>query len=231
MSDKDLVVPRFFIHTIEDKKASQKEGRPIFKDIECVEIRTAANKQTLAVFPAHEVWQIGDIDGIRQEITYAMRFPEQYKRFKAGSAQAMEGTPIEELPFLTQAKRHELKALSIYTAETLAALDGNALKQLGMGGRDLKTQAQAYLDVAKGSAGNAELLRRLAAVEAENKALREKVAPTAECASPFEQMEADDIKNWIEEATGERPKGNPSHATLVKRADEVNAELKQKAAA
>ena len=41
-------------------------------------------------------------------------------------------------------------------------------------------------------------------------------------------MGADDIKNWIQEATGSRPKGNPSHATLVAQADAVNADIKAK---
>src|SRR5262249_21372308 len=125
---------------------------PIFKDMECVEIRMAANKQTVAVFPAHDTWKWDVIDGINQPITYAMRFPEQYKRFKANEAQAMSGTPLEELPFITQAKRSELKALSIHTAEALASLEGNPLKQLGMGGRELKNQAQAYLDRSTDSA-------------------------------------------------------------------------------
>ena len=52
--------------------------------------------------------------------------------------------------------------------------------------------------------------------------------PYSGYASPFFSMQADDIKNWIQEATGNRPLGNPSHATLVKRADEVNAEIKTK---
>ena len=44
MANQDLIVPRFFIHTVQDQKRSKEEGRPIFKDIECVEIRMAANK-------------------------------------------------------------------------------------------------------------------------------------------------------------------------------------------
>ncbi|UNZ49309.1 hypothetical protein [Agrobacterium tumefaciens] len=109
-------------------------------------------------------------EGIR--ITYAQKYNEQYKKFKAGAAQAASGTPVEELPFLTQGKRLELKALNIYTAEALAALDGNNLKLLGMGGRDLKTQAQRYLDNASKSldlssvlSENEDLKRRLAELE------------------------------------------------------------------
>ena len=53
-------------------------------------------------------------------------------------------------------------------------------------------------------------------------------APDDPNVSPFFGMGADDIKNWIHEATGARPKGNPSHATLVAQADAVNVEIKAK---
>lgn len=230
MANQDLIVPRFFVHTMRDKKASAKEGRPMFKDMECVEIRMAANKNTIAVFPAHDTWKWDVIDGVRQPITYAMRFPEQYKRFKANEAQAMSGTPLEELPFLTQAKRSELKALSIYTAEALASLDGQPLKQLGMGGRELKNQAQAYLDKATDSAAvtrlaaeNEQLKQALAAFQAQP------VEPEVPViTSPFADMDDEALKEWLKDATGARPRGNPSHETLVRMCDEANAELKAK---
>jgi type VI protein secretion system component VasK len=227
-----LIVPRFFIHTVQDAKKSKEEGRPIFKDIECVEIRMAANKQTVAVFPAHEFWAWGEIDGIRQKITYAMRFADQYKRFKASEAQVMTGTPLEELPFLTQAKRSELKALSIYTAEALATLDGQPLKQLGMGGRELKTQAEAYLAKATDSAA----VTRLAA---ENETLRAALAQmqiaqsapaSSRVATPFDDMDEESLKEWIKDSSGSRPRGNPSIETLRRMANEINDDLKAKKA-
>jgi hypothetical protein len=234
MANQDLIVPRFFVHTTPDKKATKLNGRPMFKDMECVEIRMAANKQTVGVFPAHDTWEWGEIEGVRQPITYAMRFPDQYKRFKANEAQAMSGTPLEELPFLTQAKRSELKALSIYTAESLASLDGNPLKQLGMGGRELKNQAQAYLDRSTDSA----VVTRLAS---ENEQLRAALAAIQQAPqpapqghpivnSPFADMDDDSLKIWIADATGSRPRGNPSHETLVRMATEINDEIAAKKA-
>jgi hypothetical protein len=46
--------------------------------------------------------------------------------------------------------------------------------------------------------------------------------------SPFQDWEAEDLKNWIAEAQGSRPKGNPNHETLVRMADELNADLAKK---
>jgi hypothetical protein len=231
MANADLIVPRFFIHTVQDAKKSKEEGRPIFKDIECVEIRMAANKQTVAVFPAHEFWAWGEIDGIRQKVTYAMRFADQYKRFKASEAQVMTGTPLEELPFLTQAKRSELKALSIYTAEALATLDGQPLKQLGMGGRALKEQAQAYLDRSTDSATVTRLAAEVAMLKDALAASQQVVPPTSSrVATPFDDMDEESLKEWIKDASGSRPRGNPSIETLRRMANEINDDLKAKKA-
>lgn len=237
--NENLIFARFFNHTIPDEGASRKAGRPIFKDVECVEMRFAGNKQTVHVAPAHEVFkrdrnfQTGDVT----EVTYALAYNDQYKKFKAGEAQTASGTPLSELPFLTQAKRLELKALNVHTAEALAMIDGPNLKMLGMGGREMKNQAQAYLDSAKGSVDVVAMAARMAEMQEEINRLKGlpsepsetgagEAAPTA---SPFSDWEVEDLKNWITEQAGERPKGNPSHATLVKRADEINAELAKKA--
>src|SRR5687768_3965852 len=232
---KNLVVPTFRMHTLPDKRATAEKGRPIHKDIEVVEIRMAANRQTIVVAPAHEVWRWVDGPNGREPITQAMRFAEQYKQFKASRTQSMAGTPIEELIGLTQAKRYELKALNIYTVETLAALDGKPLANLGMGGRDLKDLAQAYLDKAAGdvdvlklASENAELKRRLEALENARPLGDETGGAPAVTSSPFASWEADDIKAWIKDAKGSLPRGNPSQATLVGLADKINADLKAK---
>jgi len=235
---ENLVVPIFKVHSKIDKTATAKEGRPIYTDLEIVEIKLAANKQTTGVFPAHAVWKwVDQPNGMREPVTYAMRFNEQYKRFKANSSQSQTGTPVEELPFLTQGKRLELKALNIHTAETLASLDGQPLKNLGMGGRELKNMAQAYLDNAAASADTTRLasenekLRQLVEEmkqDAKNASQAKDKKADERAASPFDDMEKDDIKNWIEEATGERPRGNPNKDTLVGMADEINAKLAKK---
>lgn len=239
-----LLVARFYAEPVQNAEKSQRAGRPIFDDVEMCEIRSAGNKQTVWAFRAHEIWKEKPNQfGIVEPITYAMRFQSQYQQFKAGEAQTMEGTPLSEAPFLTQGKRLELKALSIHTLEQLAALDGNPLKQLGIGGRELKNQAMAYLEKA---AGTADVTRLAADVAGLREAVSEKDKELAQlreallaktegkapaAASPFADWEDADLKNWLAEQTGAKPKGNPSHASLVQMADEVNAELAAKAKA
>lgn len=278
MADNNtLLVPRFFMHTSLNETESKAKGRPIFDEFEAVEIRFPGDRQKVAVFPAHETEPNATRESIAaggEPQTYAMVFNKQYREFKDGNAQSIAGTPLSELPFLTEGKRRELKALNVHTAEQLAALDGNPLKQLGMGGREMKNQAQAYLDNAAGSAdvtalaAEVESLRRQlqerddlikdvtsartnnkyqkearrqerelaqeAADEAEDddttqeEAAEEQEQPANENRSAFEDFEADDIKAWIKDATGVAPKGNPSKATLVKMADEINERLAEK---
>jgi hypothetical protein len=225
----NLVVPRFYSDAVENKAKSREAGRPIFDDRELVEVRFAGNRQTVSVFPAHAICgETQDEDGDTHKITYAQRWPDQYRRFKAKQQQMAAGTPVDELPFLTQAKRSELKALSIYTAEALAALDGQELKNIGQGGRDLKNQAQAYLDNAAGSADVTKMAAELLELRQQLQELRaEKVGVSN---SEFATWQPEQIKDWIEEKIGERPRGNPNLATLIKRADEIAASISEEAA-
>jgi uncharacterized protein YdbL (DUF1318 family) len=224
-----LVLPVFKIHTQKNEAKSKEAGRPIFEDMEVVEVRFAGDRNKVSVFPAHSICgEMQDDEGDTRKITYAERWSDQYKRFKSKTQQIAEGTPVDELPFLTQAKRSELKALSIYTAEALAALDGQPLKNLGQGGRDLKNQAQAYLDNAKGSANVTKMAAELEELRRTVAELR--ADKTGVSDSEFASWSADQIKDWIEDKIGERPKGNPSHTTLVKRADEISVSLSDEAA-
>lgn len=236
-SSDNLIAVRFYNLPILNEAKSKESGRPVYDDLEVCEQKYAGDRQKVGVFPAHEPFKkhVDPNTGLAVPWTYAMEYPEQFKAFRNGEAQAQSGTPIEELPFLTQSKRLELKALNIFTAEALAALDGQPLKMLGPGGRELKDKAQAYLDNAAGSADITKLTAEIARLRDENERLKRDGPSVVEdddgdpTTSPFAQWESDDIKNWIEETTGEAVRGNPSHATLVKRADKVNADLARKA--
>lgn len=225
-----------------DAIASKKAGRPIFKDIEVCELHFPGDKQHKPVFPAHAFAGWGEDEfGNQEKLTYALKYNDQYLRFKEGRAQVADGTPLSELPFLTEAKRMELKALKIYTAEQLAGIDGQNLKNLGQGGRALKDQAQAYIDSATGSAGNVALAD-------ENAALRQRIAEltaelttgNSETVEPDEVTEAvtdtdpepeedlfalmpdEDLKAFIKDKSGEGVRGTPKRETLLAMARELD---------
>lgn len=224
----------FYTSPKQNMKRTREEGRPIFEDAEFVRIRFAGDRNRTLEAPANQP-SVRDPQDNTRWLTYIDRFPDHYKAFKEGRVYRGGGTPLDELPFLTASQRAELRAVNIHDAETLAAMEGEPLKKLGMFGRALKDQAQAWLDKAKGSAD----LTRMAA---DNAALREQMeamqrqlaefiargnapsAPSAAPASQFAAMDDNAIKDFIKQKTGERPRGNPSHATLVSMADEIAAQ-------
>lgn len=245
VTDNDAQVNVVFkLHPSLDEAASTREKRAIYKEIELCEISFAANKQTVGGFPAHEVfgWSVDDVTGVRVPQTYAMKYNEQYLKFKNGEGQAANGTGLEKLPFLSPAKCLELKALKIFTAEALAGLDGNNLKMLGMGGRDLKNKAAAFLE---DQAGGADVLRmsealserdtQIAEMQAQIAALmqaqglKQDVAATKQTSATagsdlFEGFEDEDIRNWLKEADPALEiDGRWGRKTLIEKADAILA--------
>lgn len=224
-------IARFYLKTIPNKRLSVAEGRPMFNEREQVEIRYPGDRNRIHHAPANEMVSRNQ-DG--DEITWRDIYPEQYKAFKANEEYIGDGTPVSELTFLTESKRAELRALNIHTAESLAALDGSALAKLGMGGRGLKDQAQNYIDKAAGTAiegkfaaENAELREMIANLQKQLDG--QPVAETVTNESQFSDWEDADIKAWIKDVAGKAPAGNPSHETLVARADQLMAKEQEAA--
>ena len=210
--NQSLVVPFFKAEAVMNPVKSKASGRPIYDDLEVCEIRMAGERNYAPVVPAHSMWQ--RVDG--EEVTYAMRWPEEYARFKEGREQIAIGTPLSELPFLTEANRHELRALKVYTAEALASLDGKNLSALGAFGREWKNAAAAYLDRAGG--GAAQVAALTAQIEELKARLAEGSAPVGIAPAPAisagDDEEKRSLKDRIEALTGARPRGNPSVETL-----------------
>jgi hypothetical protein len=220
---------------VENKSKSLNEGRPIYDQQEQVFIRFAGDTKKELVAPAHEKCMRDPATGLW--VSYAQVYHRHYDAFRTGQEAVGEGTPIEELPFIDAARRAELKALHIHTAEALAGLEGINLSRLGMFGRELKEKAKAYIDKARDSAletrlaaENAALNLRIAALEAQ---LSAGLAPTEPSTSPnseprsedkdsiFENWDTSALKAFIKEHSGEALKGNPSRETLIRRAQEL----------
>lgn len=231
--DSRLVVT-FENHSVLNEAKSKEKGRPIYEDMEVCRIRMGGDRLQAPVFPAWAEAPGGMLndEGYMVPATYKEKYATQYKQFQAGEAQTKEGTPIEALPFLTAAKQKELKSLHIYTAESLASLDGANLKSLGQDGRSWKNQAQAYLDNAAGSAvatrladENTYLRQRLEELERERAQYPAAVSQgvPAEDGS-LETMSDEQLKDFIAARSGSRPRGNPNTETLVRMAKELDVE-------
>jgi hypothetical protein len=226
----------FFMDAVEVPSESAKAGRPIFKDEEMIRIRIAGDKHSVLVAPAHSQSSIRD-PNTNFRLSYAQLHSGPYEAFKKGVEFHGNGTPLSELPFLTESQRKELRALNIHTAEALASLDGTMLSRVGMQARPMKTQAEAYLERAAKSAGVSQLaaenedlkarLARLEAMMAGNQApLAMAPDPQVNKNSPFADWDGESIRTWLKENRGPTPGPNTSLGKLVKIADDHNASLK-----
>ena len=214
---KNLAVP--------NEGKSLQAGRPIFDDIEVCEVRSPGSRD-VKVFPATAMshWQNNPYSGEQTKITYAERFAHQYRQFKSMAAQTKSGTPLEFVPFMSEGKRAEMRAMNIYTVEALAAIDGQELKNLGAGGREMKNAAVAYMEEAKATAPTKQLQNELEQLRARNAILEEdhaaKKAREAAADSEFEGMELDDLRQFITTNTGHAPHGSLNRKTLIRMAIE-----------
>lgn len=149
---KYIATPQFYSKSVYNPARSKAEGRPIYEEKEFVRILIAGDRHFEPVFPAHSMWlradfMTADALGVNpgDEVTYAQRWPEQYRRFKEGNIQAASGTPLEALG-LPVNRIAELKAIKIFTVEALAALEYKSLRAAGPAAQKEKELAQSFLD-------------------------------------------------------------------------------------
>ena len=141
--DKERLAVHFLLEPQQDEEASKKAGRPIFTDVEVIEVRIP-----------------GDVD-LRREVVNAdhkRRFPKQYLAFKKNQSQeAASGTPLSAWPLLSRAQVEESKYLGAHTVEQLAEVSDGALQKFGPGWRTIRQQARDWL----AKAADGALLARL----------------------------------------------------------------------
>ena len=209
----------FFVRAVENQRKTKAEGRPIYDDREYVRIRFPADNKREHVAPAHELHYVTHL---KKQMTYAQRFQGAYEAFKKDhTAEYVEGTPLSELPILTEGKRKELRAQNIRTVEQLAGLPDASMKRLGMGARDLVEAAQTFLKNAAGLSEVKALKARIAELEAVN-APQKPVA--VDIAAQLEGATDEDLKNMIRDAGRDVPRGRASRETLIQALAEIAAE-------
>jgi hypothetical protein len=230
--DPDELLVVLFKHVpIKDDAKSLAEGRPIFEDKEVCEIRSAGSPD-VKVFPSTDFtrWVTDPMTRQQRAETYAERFRHQYQQFKRDVSQTKIGTPLDLVPFLTDARRAELRAQNVYTIEQLAGIDGEELKNLGPGGREMKNKADDYIKESMATAPNMQLLAQLEQLRARNVILEEDAAhkKSVEQAtgSEFDNMDLTQLREYIATHSGQKPIGaeNMNRKTLVRMAESVRPE-------
>jgi hypothetical protein len=158
--DQGLYV-QFYQRPDKDMEASQEAGRAIYKTVEYVRISVPGDKTTVIDRP------------VRIIEDEPSRFPKQYEAFKRGAADEVIGTPLEAMPSLTPSTIEEYKYLKIRTVEALANVPDVLTNQV-RGLAEHKLAADRFLAVLESGKDEARD-ERIAAMEAENKLLRERM--------------------------------------------------------
>jgi hypothetical protein len=225
----DSIVAIFKELAVKDEVASLASGRPVYTDAEIVELHYPGSKNWSA-HPATSFshWATDPLTGEQVKVTYAERFQRQYRQFKAHATQTKTGTPLTYAAFLTEARRAELRAQNIYTVEALAHIDGQELKNLGQGGRDMKNAAMEYLAETQKGAVNIQVQAELEALRAMNATMAEDLAALKAQSQPndadkvngdeFEGMDLPQLREFITIHTGQAPLGALNRKTLVRMA-------------
>lgn len=156
---------RFYTFPEQDKKASAEAGRPIFKDVEYVEIMAAGNSSNVIRRPAR--------DSDRH------RFPRHYAAFQQGKGEEIIGTPLSEVPWITRSQVEEFAHLRIYSIEALANLDDSTCGKFA-GLYDMKRKAAAYLKAAEDAAPTTALMEENEALRSRLEASEQQVKELAE---------------------------------------------------
>ena len=132
---KDILIPMFYRRAVQDKLSSEKEGRPIFREEDYIQIHIPGDKNTIIDR------KVRDDD--------RKRWAVQWQAYVDNATQPINGTPLEQWPALSVSQIAELKALHVPTIEVLSELPESGLQKIGMGAREMQARARAFLEVSK----------------------------------------------------------------------------------
>lgn len=163
----------FETRAIEDRTASIEAGHYVAHDVDYVVITPAGSKDQIERIAEEWLAQIRRQAGEgKYNPVWVQHFEAVYRQWKETNTIPENGTSIKAWPLLSPAQVATVLAANIRTVEDLATANEDAIRRLGMGGRDLKTKAVAWLDSAK-DAG--KVAAENAALKLELDGLREQV--------------------------------------------------------
>jgi hypothetical protein len=231
----DSVIAIFKDFAMKNDGKSAVAGRPVFDDLEMVELHYPGSKNWSAhPATAFSHWGVDPLSGEQVKVTYAERFKRQYQQFKSHSTQTKAGTPLTYAPFLTEGRRAELRAQNIYTLEALASIDGQNLKNLGPGGREMKNAAMEFIEDSQRGAVNSQMQAEIEALRAKNQIMEEDLAilkkqagkkpapqPAVLESDEFADMTLDQLRAFVTAHTGQAPLGSLNRKNLLRLAREA----------
>jgi len=164
------VIAVFYTEAVQHGAESEKQGRPIFKDVPFVRIIIPGDSLNVIERKASE----------KDKRDY----PKAWENYERGEKSGATGMPLEQWPQITRSQVKEAKYFEDHSVEQLSALSDSNAQRMGMGFMELRNKARAYLEVAAGTAHataqaaeNERLKSMLADMQAQIADLQEKRGP------------------------------------------------------
>lgn len=162
---------RFEQRAEEDRDATIKAGRKVFKDVDYVILLRPGTKdafEAVATDWLENCDKQANQDPPQWPVEWVNGHRKMYEQWKAGQEVTPLGFPIRQWGMVSKAQIENLVMARIMTVEDLASANDQTLTSIGLGGRKLKDDAIAWMEANNGSSGT-----ELAALRAENSDLKQ----------------------------------------------------------
>lgn len=151
---------KFYKGTFEDPVATQVEGRPMFKEMDCICIQVPGDALNEIDRPVYE--------------SDKTRFPIQWANYRnrQDAEGSYEGTPLAEWPLITRSQAEGLRSQRFYTVESIATASDQQLQSVGMlagmSPYTLRDKARLFIDSAKTAADFTNREQEISTLRQEN---------------------------------------------------------------
>lgn len=132
------IYTEFYMKQVHQTKASEDEGRPIFKEVPYIRLTFPGDKNKIVDRPV-------DMVGYGERPSDVVRFARQWHAFQAQTEQTVDGWAIEEWPRITRSQALEFRGVNIHSVEALATVPDGLLDRIGIGAYKLREFARADL--------------------------------------------------------------------------------------
>ena len=168
------LVVRFEMYPVKDDKASLEAGRPIYNEVEFIDIRIPGDRTLTVHRPVREADK--------------RRFAVAYRNWKArgGDEGASSGTPLKEWPAVSRSQVEELAFFNVRTVEQLAAVTDGNLKNIGPL-LALREKARDFVKAATAGAPLQQMRDELEASKREAEMMRKQMAELMAAVSTKEE--------------------------------------------
>lgn len=164
---------QFEMRAQEDRQATIETGRYVAKNVAFALVTPAGTKDMIERIA--DEW-LADIEmkAFRPDPMYnpqwAQYFRSQYEQWKKGEEIPENGTPIKGWAAISPAEQQMILQANIRTVEDLAEVTEQGMQNIGMGARNLKEKAVAWL---KSAEDHGKIAQEVAAMKAENEDLKQ----------------------------------------------------------